>query len=562
MTQYRVAVRALCEFCAKVGDLDLRFTPAPSAQQGIAGHQSVVARRTPGYRAEVALSGEYGRLIVRGRADGYDPARQVLEEIKTFKGDLDRIPANHRALHWAQAKVYGALLCRQLGLPELTVSLIYFDVGREQEAPPLTQHCTAQDLQVFFEALCERFIGWADLETEHRERRDSALQGLRFAHASFRPGQRTLAQSVFNAARLGRCLLAQAPTGIGKTIATLFALLKACPGQELDKVFFLTAKGTGREPAFDAIETIRRSDPALPLRVIELVAKEKSCEHPDKVCHGESCPLAKGFYDRLPAAREAAVGAGTLTQQSLREIALQHAVCPYYLGQEAARWCDVIVADYNHFFDASALLHGLTVMNSWRVGVLVDEAHNLVDRARDMYSASLSLAQLRKVRAAAPPTLKRSLDRLHRSWRRAMKDQVTVYRVLDAPPASLTSALQDVTSAISDQLSDNPVAISSDLLQFYFDALQFTRLLESFGAHSIFDVTLDEATAAARGTHSAGATLCVRNVIPAPFIKPRLAAAPLDGAVLGDADAVAVLRGHAGSAGRRCVARRGRAVHA
>ncbi|MEQ1804813.1 MAG: ATP-dependent DNA helicase [Burkholderiaceae bacterium] len=525
MSVYRVAVRALCEFCAKQGDLDLRFTPAPSSQQGIAGHQSVAARRGAGYRTEVALSGEYGRLSVRGRADGYDPARQVLEEIKTFKGDLARLPANHRDLHWAQAKVYGALLCAQLGLPGVTLALVYFDVGRQQEAPPLQQHCTAQELQAFFEALCERFMAWADLEAQHRARRDGALQTLRFAHESFRAGQRTLAQAAFHAARLGRCLLAQAPTGIGKTMATLFALLKACPGQELDKVFFLTAKGTGRAPALDAIETIRRKEPGLALRIIELVAKEKACEHPDKVCHGESCPLAKGFYDRLPAARHAAVCAATLTPQALREIAQAHAICPYYLGQEAARWCDVILADYNHFFDSTALLHGLTVLNSWRVGVLVDEAHNLLDRARDMYSASLSLAQLRTLRAAAPPALKETLDRLQRSWRRVVKDQVQAYRVLGAPPAPLATALQDATSAISDHLADNPLTVQSSLLQFYFDALQFTKLLESFGAHSIFDATLDEAASAKPGARCADSTLCVRNVVPATFLRPRLTAA-------------------------------------
>lgn len=357
------------------------------------------------YRSEVSLSGEYRNLVVRGRADGYDPDRQLLEEVKTFKGDLDLMPENHRHLHRAQAKVYGALMCRQFELAELTVSLVYFDIGRQQEAPPLSQQCTATELQAFFEALCERFIAWADSELDHRGRRDAALTNLRFPHEAFRAGQRDLAKAVFNAARLGRCLLAQAPTGIGKTVATLFPMLKACPVQELDKVFFLTAKGSGRSLALNALETLRQSDPSMPLRVIELVARDKCCEHPDKVCHGKSCPLAKGFYDRLPAARTAAVSAGALTRESLREIALSNAVCPYYLGQEVARWCDVIVGDYNHFFDSTALLHGLTLANAWRVGVLVDEAHNLIDRARAMYTASLASSQLRSVRASAPAEL-------------------------------------------------------------------------------------------------------------------------------------------------------------
>jgi DNA excision repair protein ERCC-2 len=521
---YTVAVRALCEFAAKRGDLDLRFTPSPSAQEGIVGHQTVAASRSAAYRREVSLSGEYRHLIVRGRADGFDPERQLLEEIKTFKGDLGLMPANHRHLHWAQAKVYGALMCRQFHLAELTVSLVYFDIGKQQEQPPLSQHCTAGELQAFFEALCERFIAWADDELVHRDQRNTALTRLRFPHQEFRAGQRELAKAVFNAARLGRCLLAQAPTGIGKTIATLFPMLKACPVQELDKVFFLTAKGSGRSLALNALETLRQSHPALPLRVIELVARDKSCEHPDKVCHGDSCPLARGFYDRLPAARSAAVSAGALTRVRLREIALSHSVCPYYLGQEVARWCDVVVGDYNHFFDAAAMLHGLTVANGWRVGVLVDEAHNLVDRARAMYSASLQSAQLRSVRATAPATLKRPLDRLQRSWTRLVSKSATeAYTVLDEPPRAFASALQDATGALSEHLAASATAVDTALLNFYFDALQFTRLLDTFGPHSLFDVTHDPGTAT--GLRRAVSRLCVRNVLPAPFLTPRFAVA-------------------------------------
>lgn len=521
---YTVAVRALCEFAAKQGDLDLRFTPSPTSQQGIAGHKTVAASRSATYCSEVSLSAEYKHLVVRGRADGFDRERQHLEEVKTFRGDLDRMPANHRHLHWAQAKVYGAMVCQQFGLPALKVSLVYFDIDKQAEAPPLHQHCTAPDLQAFFEALCERFLVWAELELAHRSRRDAALTRLRFPHEEFRAGQRDLAKAVFNAARLGRSLLAQAPTGIGKTVATLFPVLKASPGQELDKVFFLTAKGSGRALAFSALETIRRTAPELPLRIIELVAREKSCEHPDKVCHGESCPLAKGFYDRLPQARSAAISAGALTRASLRDVALEHSVCPYYLGQEVARWCDVIVGDYNHYFDSSALLHGLTLANAWRVGVLVDEAHNLVDRARTMYSASLDAAQLRAVRASAPLALKKPLDRVHRCWTRLLWDVTEQYTVFDEPPRTFSAALQDANLAISEHLAMNPTGVDSGLLQFYFDALQFTRLLDTFGSHSIFDISREN-EGSGRGRGAAGSTLCIRNVVPASFLKPRFAAA-------------------------------------
>ena len=510
--RYTVAVRALCEFAARAGDLDMRYGATPSAQEGIEGHRFVTAQRPGGYRREVPLSGSHRELVVRGRADGYDPARQQLEEIKTYKGDLARMPSNQRALHWAQAKVYGWLLCQELGLHRITIALVYFDVGRQREAPALTLECDVAELQAHFEGLCERFIAWARRELSHRTERDAALAALPFPHAAFRPGQRDLAQAVYHGARLGRCLMAQAPTGIGKTIATLFPLLKACPTEQVDKVYFLTAKNAGRALAWQALATLD----APRLRTIELVAREKACEHPDKACHGDSCPLARGFYDRLPAAREAAVAHGALTRDALREVALAHDICPYHLGQELARWCDVVIGDYNHYFDGNALLHGLMQASGWRVGVLVDEAHNLVERAREMYSASLASTSFRSVRALAPAALKKPFDRLLRAWNRLAREQTAVYAVLDEPPQRFIAALRDASAAISDHLVDAD-GIDSALLQFHFDALQFLKLLESFGAHSLIDIECTPARA------HVDSTLCVRNVVPATFLAPRFA---------------------------------------
>jgi len=517
---YTVAVRALCEFTAKQGDLDQRFTPSPTSQEGVAGHATVAARRGSHYQAELSLSGEFRHLQVRGRADGYDPQQQLLEEIKTYCGDLGRMPANHRHLHWAQVKVYGWLLCHKLGLAQIRLGLVYFDIATQKETS-LTERFDAVDLQRFFETICERFLAWADQELVHRRRRDAALLALRFPHAQFRSGQRDLAEAVFKAARLGRCLLAQAPTGIGKTIATIFPLLKACPAQELDKVFYLTAKGSGRNLALRAIGLLKAGEPALPLRVVELVARDKACVHPDKACHGDWCPLAAGFYDRLPAARAAAATADSLDKDSLRDIAAAHRVCPYYLGQEMVRWSDVVVGDYNHYFDIAALLHALTLANQWRVGVLVDEAHNLLPRARTMYSAELHQAALKSLRAAAPAALKKPLDRLQRAWSTAFKDQDVPYKVHPAAPARFVCALQDTIAAMSEHLAEQPAGTDAGVLDFHFAALHFVRMLDSFASHSLFDVTLT-APAKARSKQS---TLCVRNLLPAVFLKPRFAAA-------------------------------------
>lgn len=519
-----VAVRELCEFAAKQGDLDLRFTPSPTAEEGIAGHRKVAARRGAAHRAEVVVSGRYEELLVRGRVDGYDPTRQRLEEVKTYKGELDRLPANHRALHWAQAKVYGWLLCQQFGLSALTVALVYFEIGSQRETP-LQQHCSADELRQVFETLCARFLVWSRRQAAHRAARDASLLSLQFPHASFRAGQRSLAENTFRAARLGRCLMAQAPTGIGKTVGTLFPLLKAAPSQKLDKVFFLSAKGSGTAIALEGIERLRRDQPTMPLRTLELVARDKACVHPDKACHGDSCPLAKGFYDKLADARRAAVAVNGLVADALRELALAHAVCPYHLGQELARWADVIVGDYNHYFDAGALLHGLTVANQWRVAVLVDEAHNLVERARAMYSAELSRESLGALARSVPPALKAPLGKLKRAWDALTKQQHGPYQVHDELPPRFIACLREFTGAAADVLSGPGGPIADDLLRFHFEALRFCGLSESFGAHSLFDARAAPADVGAVPSARASSTLCIRNVVPASFLAPRFAAA-------------------------------------
>ena len=511
---YDVAVRALCEFTAKQGDLDLRFTPSPTALEGIAGHAVIASRREAGYETEVGLVGEYGALRVRGRADGYDPKLNRLEEFKTYRGDLERMPGNHRHLHWAQVKIYGWLLCQSRDLAELRVALVYFDIASQRETV-LVEHCSAQTLREYFESQCACFLEWAEHELAHREARDAALTNLVFPHATFHHGQRQLAEGVYRAVKAGRCLMAQAPTGIGKTIGTLFPALKAMPTERIDKIFFLVAKTSGRKLALDSLARLRAREPAAPLRVLELVAREKACEFPQNACFGASCPLANGFYDRLPQAREEATAHNNLDQKTVREIALKHQVCPYYLSQELARWCDVIVADYNYYFDSSAMLYAFTVLNDWRVVLLADESHNLIERGRMMYTASLERSELSAAKSGAPPSLRKALDKVGRNWTSFVNVQADDYQTYASVPDTLLNALQKAVSSITDYISEQPTAASEDLQHFYFGALQFCRLAEQFDDSSLFDVTLD----------GNGSQLCLRNVIPGRFLAPRFAAA-------------------------------------
>jgi DNA excision repair protein ERCC-2 len=519
---YAVAVRALCEFTARAGDLDLRFTPAPTGLEGMAGHAAVTGRRGPDYETELALSGLHENLLVRGRADGYDPVANQLEEIKTYRGQLESVRDNHRAVHWAQAKVYGHLLCQARGLASLRVALVYYNVVTEEETVLAETH-EAAALQAFFREQCGRFLAWAATELAHRQARDAALEALKFPYGEFRAGQRELAVATYRTARDGGCLMAQAPTGIGKTLGTIFPLLKASPGAGLDKIFFLAAKSPGRGLALEALDTVNAQPAAPGLRVLDLQARDKTCVHPDLACHGESCPLAQGFYDRLPQAREAALSHARLDAATVAATAREHQVCPYYLSQELIRWSDVVVGDYNYYYDATAMLYAMTQVYQWKVAVLVDEAHNLVDRARRMYTGELDQASLAAARYAAPKGLKKSLDGLQRSWNALNKKQAERYQAYDEVAAGVLAAVQKAVGAIMEHMAENPLPQDDPVLAFYFEALQFMRLAEQFGSHALFDVTLSDASAA--GAKTPPSVLCVRNVIPAPYLAARYAAA-------------------------------------
>lgn len=406
-------------------------------------------------------------------------------------------------------------------MDSVNLALVYYDIASGVETV-LRETRDSAWLRTHFEELCERFSGWAASEAAHRAARDAALTSLSFPHADFRPGQRQLAESIYRANASGRCLLAQAPTGIGKTVGSLFPVLKAMPREKLDKVFFLAAKTPGRRLALDGAATLCGASQA-PLRVLELTARDKACEHPDKACHGDSCPLARGFFDRLPAARAAALQQVPWDPPAVRAVALAHDICPYYLAQELVRWSDVVVADYHYFYDSAAMLYALTQAQQWKVGVLVDEAHNLLERARRMYTAELSQFALAAARKSATGAVRKALDRLSRSWSALNREQTASYQAHEEVPAGLLGAVQRAVAAIADANADSPMLPGDPVLDFYWEALQFMALAEQFGGHALFDVHLLPGRSGPR--RAPASTLCIRNVVPAPHLAARHAAA-------------------------------------
>lgn len=501
---YTVSVRALAEFAGRQGDLEVRFTPSTTAFEGCVGHRVVASRRGSGYLTEIPLNATIGELKVRGRADGYDPAENMLEEYKTHRGSPELLPQNRRALHWVQLKIYGALLCRRDALTHIVLRLVYFDI-REQHETLLTEQLESAALAREFEAICRQFTAWAKTESVHRYRRNVWLATLTFPLVMHRP-QRSLATAVYKALRCSRHLLAQSPTGSGKTLGTVFPALKAMARGNLDKLFFLVAKTSGRIAALDALGTLCSG--AAPLRVLELTAKVHACVYPDNSCTPDSCPLARGFYDRLPEARRAAADVGPWTYSTLRSLGTTHTVCPYYLSQELVRWADVVVADYNYYFDGKALLHALCAEHQWRASVLVDEAHNLLPRAREMYSASLDPTAIRAVCESAPANVHRVLLALLHQWP-PLQAAATQWELPEIP-AALRTAIDAATTIIGDTLNEHGVALQDVIMKQFFALLSFRTLVEEAADHCVF-------------TLAPSGELAIRNIVPARYLSPRFA---------------------------------------
>ncbi len=424
-----IAVRTLAEHVLRCGDLRVAFLSSRRAREGIAGHRRIQASRPAGYQPEVPVAGrvETERFVlhVSGRIDGVWDTDDglVVEEIKTTAQPLDAVGDN--PVHWGQARIYAHLLAVERGLSAVTLQLTYYHLD-SAKVRELQQTQTAAELEAFFEAVVARYLRWAAAMIDWRALRDASIRELSFPFAAYRAGQREMAVAVYRAVRDRYPLLVQAPTGIGKTLAVWFPAVKAMGEGLLDRVFYLTARTTGRLVAQDALGHLREA--GLRFRTLSLTAKEKICFCPEAGCSAALCEFARGHYDRLNDALEAAFAIEALTRDAVEAVAQAHRVCPFDLAMTLAPWVDGIIGDYNYIFDPRVRLRQFFESDdAGRNLILVDEAHNLVDRAREMYSAELSTDTLREVRRPLKP----AAPALHRSLGRAARLLDAV--ALDAP---------------------------------------------------------------------------------------------------------------------------------
>ena len=471
-----VSVRELAEYACASGSLVAGAMMARRMREGREGHQALQRTLGAPWEVEAALSLDVeleGILLrVQGRADALRPDGEGVEicEIKTTRGNPYEVCQDDYPAHWAQAEIYAHLYCVNHGCPCADVTLIYAGTrGGEQR---FRRSFTAGELSERFLRYARPYALWARDAEQWRADSEPTLQNLRFPFENYRDGQREMAKYVFRALTHDARTIIEAPTGIGKTAASLYGALRALGTGKISSVFYLTARTTGRRAAESALNRMRGK--GLRLRSVTITAKEKICFQRKADC--ALCPFGDGYYDRRREALRAAMGMEALGEEAIAALARQFEICPFEFSLDLTEIADVVICDYNYVFDPRVRLKRHFEKKS-RAGLLIDEAHNLPDRAREMYSARLSGSRVRALRLrirevfGAEDMLCRSMEEMEA----ALTGEDVEYDALRSVPEAVVRAAAAFAARAEElRVSDE------DTVELMQDCAWFARVAKQF----------------------------------------------------------------------------------
>lgn len=484
-----ISIRNLVEFVLMSGNLDSRFTGSSRALDGTRAHQKLQKSYGEEYSPEVTLkySFEYEgySMRVQGRADGIitEGDRIVIDEIKSTTMPLELLGENQNTAHWGQAKCYGYIYAREQNLKSIDVQLTYYHLDTE-EIKKIRKTFTIEELEAFFDQLIKEYYKWADKLEKWKIKRDLSIKELQFPFLNYRRGQRELAVAVYKTIREEKRLFAQAPTGIGKTISTLFPTVKAVGEGLTAKIFYLTAKTITRQVAEEAFNKMR--DDGLCFKTVTLTAKDKICFEKGKRCTPEECSFAEGHFDRLREGLEDLFNnEDAFTREVIEEYALKHNICPFEFSLDIALWTDGVICDYNYAFDPRIYLKRFFMDEKGDYTFLIDEAHNLVDRSRTMFSAELNkkafLDQKRAMKVKNPK-ISKTLHHLNAFMINMNKkcEEATFY-VQSEEPKEIYPLLRHFIAEAEEYLKEGERGEGyEDLLKLYFNAFTFLKISEFY----------------------------------------------------------------------------------
>ncbi len=488
----RISVRNLVEFVMRGGDIDNRRTSSAekdAMQAGSRMHRKIQKRQGADYHAEVSMKHrveqEDYQILVEGRADGIIEAVSgvTIDEIKCVYMDIRQLE-EPLPVHLAQALCYGYMYCcDHENVNTITIQITYCNLETE-EIRRLKQDKTREELETWFQGLIHEYLKWAEYLYRHTLRRDESLRELEFPY-KYRAGQKELAVSVYRALARKRNLFIQAPTGIGKTLSVVYPSLKSMGNGNGEKLFYLTAKTITRSVAENCFFLLRER--GMLFTTVTITAKEKLCPLEKTECNPDVCPYAKGHFDRVnDAVFDILHEQQGITRKIILDYAEKYQVCPFEFCLDISSWADGIICDYNYVFDPNARLKRYFADgNQGDYLFLIDEAHNLVSRAREMFSACLvkeDILLVKKIIKGRSRKLERELERCNRNLLE-LKRESAEYRVL--PDANLlASNLLGVMGEFDSFLEEEKEFPERELvLQFYFDLRHFLNMYDGLDDH-------------------------------------------------------------------------------
>lgn len=494
----RISVRNLVEFILRSGDIDNRIAGMDKDAMLMGGkiHRKIQRQMGAGYHAEVSLKHEIlcrGFILsVEGRADGIMETADgiVVDEIKGIYKELEFLK-EPVPVHLAQAMCYAYIYANQQGLSDIGVQMTYCNLETE-EIKRFQNVYPYEELERWFLELAGQYEKWARYQISWRKKRNASIKKIEFPFP-YREGQRDLTVSVYRTILRKKKLFIQAPTGVGKTMATVFPAVKAM-GEELgEKIFYLTARTITRTVAWQAFDTLKEQ--ALRMKVLVLTAKEKICFCEEADCNPEKCPYAKGHYDRVnDAVYELLTSSDEMSREILEEHARKWKVCPFEMSLDVSTWVDAVICDYNYVFDPNAHLKrffGESVKGDYLF--LIDEAHNLVDRGREMYSASVCKEEVLKVKRLvkmSDPKLVRRLEECNKQML-ALKRECEEYQILNSVGHIYLKliALMGELEQYFEECTDRE--IRKEVLDFYFQVRMFVNIYERVDENYLIYSELD-----------------------------------------------------------------------
>ncbi len=488
MYEITISVRDLVEFTLRKGDINFKYTGRQRGKQGTKAHQKVQKSYKENYTAEVTISStiefENFKITLQGRIDGVltqDDAITI-DEIKSTRVPLEEIEEDFNEMHWAQGMVYAFLYCNQHNYEQINVQLTYYNLDSKESKKFLKSFTYPELKEYVYKELLQKYIQWAFQMNKWRDLRNECIKGQEFPHKSYRKGQRKLIISIYKTIQEKKNIFFNAPTGIGKTISTIYPSIISMGQGSTEKIFYLTSKNTQKDIVESTLENLIQRN--LKIKYLSMTAKDKLCFKDDTNCNPDYCELAKGHFDRInEAVEDIFLYHNAFTKEVILQYAQKHQVCPFEYSLDLALWSDIVVCDYNYIFDPRVSLKRFTEEKGKYV-FLIDEAHNLVDRSRDMYSAELKkkeIVALRKKIGKDHPMFK-SLGKINSEFIKIKKQDESNEK---DKPEEFISTLQEYIYKADKWLAEHNSGVDfyNDILGFYFEVNNFTRIAEYFGEH-------------------------------------------------------------------------------